>query len=132
VLGPNFRWPNATQWLESAKLYRNAYNTSMHTHCTYICACVYACIHIQVVSKPMSQTFPGYSPPPLKQKSSYQHGSKSEQVPAGMRQGIHDVTSHWMCCSKWSALWNILCNTQYQHMNVSQYLGTCSLLDPCL
>jgi len=29
----------------------------------------------------MSQTFPGYSPPPLKQKSSYQHGSKSEQVP---------------------------------------------------
>jgi hypothetical protein len=36
---------------------------------------------IQSVSKPMSQTFPGYSPPPLKQKSSYQHGSKSEQVP---------------------------------------------------
>jgi hypothetical protein len=26
---------------------------------------------------------------------------------------------------------NILCNTQYQHMNVSWYLGTCSLLDPC-
>jgi hypothetical protein len=38
-------------------------------------------IHIQGVSKPMSQTFPGYYPPPLKQKSSYQHGSKSEQVP---------------------------------------------------
>jgi hypothetical protein len=36
---------------------------------------------IQDVSKPMSQTFPGYSPPPLKQKSSYKHGSKSEQVP---------------------------------------------------
>jgi len=29
----------------------------------------------------MSQSFPGYSPPPIKQKSSYQHGSKSEQVP---------------------------------------------------
>ena len=29
----------------------------------------------------MSHTFPGYSPPPLKQKSSYQLGSKSEQVP---------------------------------------------------
>jgi hypothetical protein len=29
----------------------------------------------------MSQTFPGYSPPPIKQKRSYQHGYKSEQVP---------------------------------------------------
>jgi len=29
----------------------------------------------------MSQTFPGYSPSPIKQKSFYQHGSKSEQVP---------------------------------------------------
>jgi hypothetical protein len=28
----------------------------------------------------MSQTFPGYSPPQIKQKSSHQHGSKSEQV----------------------------------------------------
>ena len=49
---------------------------------TYVCLfikCV--CIYIQGVSKPMSQTFPGYSPTPLKQKSSYQHGSKSEQVP---------------------------------------------------
>ena len=36
---------------------------------------------IQGVSKPMSQTFPGYSSPQNKQKSSYQHGSKSEQVP---------------------------------------------------
>jgi hypothetical protein len=57
----------------------------------HVCVCV--CVHIyiyiytytyayiQSVSKPMSQTFPGYSPPPLKQKSSYQHGSKSEQVP---------------------------------------------------
>jgi hypothetical protein len=33
------------------------------------------------VSEPMSQTFPGYSPPTLKQKRSYQHGSKSEQIP---------------------------------------------------
>jgi hypothetical protein len=29
----------------------------------------------------VSQTFSGYSPPPIKQKSSYQHGSKSGQVP---------------------------------------------------
>ena len=36
---------------------------------------------VQGVSKPMSQTVSGYSPPPIKQKSSYQHGSKSEQVP---------------------------------------------------
>ena len=69
-------------------------------------------VHIQGVSKPMSQTVSGYSPPPInplnaelnlichllalleahhilhvsrirvKQKSSYQHGSKSEQVPS--------------------------------------------------
>ena len=36
---------------------------------------------ISYVSKPMSQTFPGYSPPPIKQTISNQHGSKSEQVP---------------------------------------------------
>ena len=36
---------------------------------------------ISCVSKPMSQTFPEYSPPPIKQKSSYQRGSESEQVP---------------------------------------------------
>jgi len=36
---------------------------------------------IQDVPKPMSQTSPGYSPPLIKKKSSYQHGSKSEQVP---------------------------------------------------
>ena len=36
---------------------------------------------VQGVSIPMSQTFPGYSPPQNKQKSSYQHGSKNEQVP---------------------------------------------------
>ena len=35
---------------------------------------------IQDVSKPMSETS-GYSPPLIKQKSSYQHGSKSEHVP---------------------------------------------------
>ena len=38
-------------------------------------------IYIQGVSKPISQTFPGYSPLQNKQKSSYQHGSKNEQVP---------------------------------------------------
>ena len=36
---------------------------------------------IQGVSIPMSQTFPGYSPPPNKQKRSCQHESKNEQVP---------------------------------------------------
>jgi hypothetical protein len=38
-------------------------------------------LYVSGVTKPMSQTFPVYSPTPLKQKSSYQHGSKSEQVP---------------------------------------------------
>jgi hypothetical protein len=33
-------------------------------------------LNISCVSKPMSQTFPGYYPPPIKQKSSYQHGLK--------------------------------------------------------
>jgi len=37
--------------------------------------------NISCVSKPKSQTFPEYSPSPTKQKSSYQLGSKSEQVP---------------------------------------------------
>jgi hypothetical protein len=38
-------------------------------------------VNIQDVPKLMSQTSPGYSPPLIKQKCSYQHGSKSEQVP---------------------------------------------------
>jgi len=38
-------------------------------------------LNIEGVSIPMSQTFPGHSPPQNKQKSSYQHGSKNEQVP---------------------------------------------------
>jgi len=42
---------------------------------------IYIYIYIQGVLKPMSQTFPGYSPPQNKQKSSHQHGSKNEQVP---------------------------------------------------
>jgi len=42
---------------------------------------IYTHTYIQSVSKPMSQTSPDYSPPLIKQKSSYQHGSKSEQVP---------------------------------------------------
>ena len=37
--------------------------------------------YIQGVSIPVSQTFPGYSSPPNKQKSSYQHGSKNQKVP---------------------------------------------------
>ena len=40
-----------------------------------------ASFYIQSVPKPMSQTSPGYSPPLIKQKSSYQHWSKSEHVP---------------------------------------------------
>ena len=47
---------------------------------SYTVASCWSFSYIQGVSKPMSQTFPGYSPPPLKQKSSYQHGSKTEQV----------------------------------------------------
>jgi len=39
-------------------------------------------VDVSCVSKCMSQTFPGYSPPAIKQKSSYQPGSKSEQVPS--------------------------------------------------
>jgi len=38
-------------------------------------------MYIQAVPKPISQTSPGYSPPLIKQKLSYQHGSKREQVP---------------------------------------------------
>jgi len=38
-------------------------------------------VKIQGVPKPMSQTSPGYSPPLIKQKSSYQHGSESEKLP---------------------------------------------------
>ena len=41
----------------------------------------YEDVDIQGVPKPMSQTSPGCSPPLIKQKSSYQHGSKSKQVP---------------------------------------------------
>jgi len=40
----------------------------------------FSTMYIRNVSKPMPQTVSGYSPPPIKQKSSYQHGSKSEQV----------------------------------------------------
>ena len=46
-----------------------------------MCVCVCVCVYTQSVSKPMSQTSPGYSPPIIKQKSSYQHGSKSEHIP---------------------------------------------------
>jgi len=41
---------------------------------------VYFDTYIQGVSIPMSQNFPGYSPPQNKQKGSYQHGSKNEHV----------------------------------------------------
>jgi len=50
----------------------------------------------------MSQTFPGYSPPPIKQKRSYQHASKSEQVPRypllcrnPRNAVIHTRYQHW-------------------------------------
>ena len=46
--------------------------------CPYEATAIY--IHTDV-PKPMSQTSPGCSPPLIKQKSSYQHGSKSKQVP---------------------------------------------------
>jgi len=38
-------------------------------------------VNIQGLTKPMSHTVSGYFPPPIKQKSSYHHGSKSEQAP---------------------------------------------------
>ena len=44
-------------------------------------AVIHVSVYIQGVSIPMSQTFPGYSQPQNKQKSSYQHGSKNEQFP---------------------------------------------------
>ena len=48
----------------------------------YIIVCNYgAVVDIQGIPKPVSQTSPGYSQLLIKQKSSYQHGSKSEQVP---------------------------------------------------
>ena len=60
------------------------YHNELHYHQQfYINIYIYCSvpIYIQGVSKPMSQTFPGYSPPQNKQKSFYQHGSKNEQVP---------------------------------------------------
>ena len=53
-------------------------NVALCAKCTEL---IYIYIYIQGVSIPMSQTFPGYSPPQNKQKSSYQHGSKNEQFP---------------------------------------------------
>jgi hypothetical protein len=56
-----------------------------NNHCVVICFILITVTQEKVimscVSKPMSQDCPGYSPPPIQQKSSYQCGSKSEQVP---------------------------------------------------
>jgi hypothetical protein len=61
----------------------------------FCCVCVWGCVWggwvfgrerkklfwvISCASKPMSQTFSWHSPPPIKQRISYQHGSKSEHV----------------------------------------------------
>jgi hypothetical protein len=118
---------------------------------------------IQGVSKPMSQTFPGYSPPPLKQNVPINMGPKVNRFRdidlrscAGIEYYVrcskcrpfaatHPLRRHIvdsLTRSSWNASgnpWcdmlqqmvntlNILHNTQYQHMNVSRYLGTCSLL----
>jgi len=74
------------QYCETGSLLVSAFNEdNFTTHISWSYGCTWKCSEkldtIQGVSKPMSQTFPGYSPPQNKQKSSYQHGSKSEQVP---------------------------------------------------
>ena len=57
------------------------HHKDLGNHLLQLCPKVVKHLYIQGVSKPMSQTFPGYSPPQNKQKRSYQHGSKNEQVP---------------------------------------------------
>jgi hypothetical protein len=85
----------------------------------------------------------------------FPHPHLSKKVPINMGPKVNrfrdiDLRScadieYYIRCSSWNASgnpWcdvlgqmvstlNILCNTHYQHMNVSRYLGTCSLLDPC-
>ena len=53
----------------------------LYRTCLLISNQIHLAGNIQVVPKRMSQTSPGYSPPLIKQKSSYQQRSKSEQVP---------------------------------------------------
>jgi hypothetical protein len=73
-------------------------HTYIHTHTR-----THARTHTQGVSKTMSPAFLGHSPLPLKHKSSYQHGSKSEHVP---RAGLT-----FMCwypfdyCIRYSKCW---------------------------
>jgi len=70
-------WPNLMTEIRGLLAY---ILIQTHTH-TNIYIYIYIYIYIQSVPKPISQTSPGYSPPLIKQKRSYQHGSKSEQVP---------------------------------------------------
>jgi len=58
-----------------------SFKTLLTVSLVFVQAAYISFINIQGVPKPMSQTSPGYSPPLIKQKSSYQHGSKSEQIP---------------------------------------------------
>ena len=70
-------WQVAQPLFVSLCCSRRIYREYFYRGSEYDCSCT----HIQRVPKPMPQTSPGYSPPLIKQKSSYQHGSKSEQVP---------------------------------------------------
>ena len=45
-----------------------------------ICKTIIKIKHIYIMSQNLCQNSPGYSPPLINQKSSYQHGSKSEHV----------------------------------------------------
>ena len=62
----------------TAAVLRNMIFRMLYSTGTLLRFCKTEYVPIQGVSKPMSQTFPGYSPP--QNKSSYQHGSKNEQV----------------------------------------------------
>jgi len=68
---------------------------------------VHICIYIQDVPKPMSPTSPGYFPPLIKQKSSYQHGSKSEQV---LRYLLTFMYGHlWVLHKMFEWTWERIC-----------------------
>jgi len=83
----------------------------------------------------MSQTFPGYSPPQNKQKSSYQHGSKNEQVPRypvlcrNLRIAIKtaELPFHIRYDSHVTAVASY--NNRYSLFTLELFQGGCSLTD---
>ena len=60
---------------------------------------VFMTVCIQNVPKPMSQISPGFFPPLIKQKCSYQHGSKSEQVPRYPLTFVRASFEYYIRCS---------------------------------